>query len=161
MICSPENIYKTWPIRLNDISGRKYCLFSSCLSYFWISFYIYYVLHHLIFIFLFFSFSLFLFYSILGSNAVIVALGGLVSSLIGGVISDRLANPPVKKDGSVDRPRARAWVPAIGTYAYVHSLILCCTGTRIAKPCVVLWCVVLFCSGNDSDELWEHQHSNT
>ena len=54
-------------------------------------------------------------FSSLGSNAVIVALGGLVSSLIGGVISDRLANPPVNKDGSLDRPRARAWVPAIGS----------------------------------------------
>ena len=57
-----------------------------------------------------------------GSNAVIVALGGLVSSLIGGVISDRLANPPLKKDGSADRPRARAWVPAIGTtHTYTHA----------------------------------------
>jgi hypothetical protein len=63
---------------------------------------------------------------------VIVALGGLVSSLIGGVISDRLANPPVKKDGSADRPRARAWVPAIGnTHTHTHTHTHYCA----ANPC--------------------------
>ena len=49
-----------------------------------------------------------------GSNAVIVAIGGLLSSLIGGFISDYLASPPPRADGSPARPRARAWVAAIG-----------------------------------------------
>ena len=75
----------------------------------------------------------------------IVALGGLVSSLIGGVISDRLANPPVKKDGSVDRPRARAWVPAIGAYPYVHCLVLYLHLHCKSVCCVVLCRVVLCC----------------
>lgn len=52
--------------------------------------------------------------TLLGSNAVIVAAGGLLSSLLGGVISDYLANPKVQADGTTPKPRARAWVPAIG-----------------------------------------------
>lgn len=66
----------------------------------------------------------------------IVALGGLVSSLIGGVISDRLANPPVKKDGSADRPRARAWVPAIGA-THTHTPVLQIRVHRVIKQTVL------------------------
>jgi MFS family permease len=50
-----------------------------------------------------------------GGNAAIVAGGGLLSSLLGGFLSDYLANPSPKADGSIDKPRARAWVPAIGS----------------------------------------------
>jgi len=46
-----------------------------------------------------------------GSNAVVVACGGLFSSLVGGYISDALANPKTKGQ----RPIARSWVPAIGS----------------------------------------------
>ena len=54
------------------------------------------------------------YYCILGSNAAIVALGGLASSLLGGILSDYLANPKVLPDGTSVKPRARAWVPAVG-----------------------------------------------
>ena len=54
------------------------------------------------------------FYKPSGSNAAIVAGGGLLSSLIGGVVSDYLANPPEREDGVISRPRARAWIPAVG-----------------------------------------------
>lgn len=51
-----------------------------------------------------------------GSNAFIVAVGGLLSSLLGGYLSDRLANPSVdSSSGMRARPRARAWVPAVGS----------------------------------------------
>lgn len=46
-----------------------------------------------------------------GSNAAVVAGGGILSSLIGGYISDALANPKNKDQ----RPVARSWVPAIGS----------------------------------------------
>lgn len=46
-----------------------------------------------------------------GSNAAIVAGGGLLSTLAGGYISDRLTNP-ADPDAV---PKARAWVPAIGS----------------------------------------------
>jgi len=46
-----------------------------------------------------------------GSNAAVVAVGGVLSSLLGGYISDKLSAP---KDPSV-KPRARAWVPAVGS----------------------------------------------
>ena len=46
-----------------------------------------------------------------GSNALVVSMGGLLSTIIGGYISDSLANP---KDPS-KRRIARAWVPAIGS----------------------------------------------
>jgi MFS family permease len=46
-----------------------------------------------------------------GSNAAIVALGGILSSLLGGWLSDRLANPA---DPSA-RPQARSWVSAVGS----------------------------------------------
>ena len=45
------------------------------------------------------------------ANAFIIAIAGVLSSLIGGYISDAIANP---KDNS-QRPYARAWVPAIGS----------------------------------------------
>ena len=54
------------------------------------------------------------YHCILGSNAAIVALGGLVSSLLGGILSDYLANPKALPDGTTAKPRARAWVPAVG-----------------------------------------------
>ncbi|KAJ1435295.1 major facilitator superfamily domain-containing protein, partial [Ochromonadaceae sp. CCMP2298] len=47
-----------------------------------------------------------------GSNAAIVAGGGILSSLLGGWISDRLANPV---DPSSTRPLARSWVSAVGS----------------------------------------------
>ena len=43
-----------------------------------------------------------------------MALGGLASSLLGGILSDYLANPKVLSDGTSVKPRARAWVPAVG-----------------------------------------------
>ncbi len=46
-----------------------------------------------------------------GSNAAIVAGGGLLSTLAGGYISDRLTNPADPNTA----PKARAWVPAIGS----------------------------------------------
>ena len=46
------------------------------------------------------------------SNAAIVAGGGLLSTLLGGFISDKLANP---EDPSKQTPQARAWVPAVGS----------------------------------------------
>ena len=46
-----------------------------------------------------------------GSNAAIVAGGGLLSTLAGGYISDRLTNPT----NPDTIPKARAWVPAIGS----------------------------------------------
>lgn len=46
-----------------------------------------------------------------GSNALVVSIGGLLSTIIGGYISDSLANP---KDQS-QRRIARAWVPAVGS----------------------------------------------
>jgi MFS family permease len=45
-----------------------------------------------------------------GSNAAIVAVGGLVSSLLGGFLSDRLSAP------SSGRAYSRIWVPAVGSW---------------------------------------------
>ena len=45
------------------------------------------------------------------ANAFIIAIAGVLSSLVGGYISDAIANP---KDNS-RRPYARAWVPAVGS----------------------------------------------
>eukprot|EP00596_Hydrurales_sp_CCMP1899_P010529 CAMPEP_0119047156 /NCGR_PEP_ID=MMETSP1177-20130426/51284_1 /TAXON_ID=2985 /ORGANISM="Ochromonas sp, Strain CCMP1899" /LENGTH=326 /DNA_ID=CAMNT_0007021341 /DNA_START=855 /DNA_END=1835 /DNA_ORIENTATION=+ len=53
--------------------------------------------------------------SFAGGNAAIVAGGGLLSSLLGGFLSDYLANPSPRPDGTVAKPRARAWVPAVGS----------------------------------------------
>lgn len=53
----------------------------------------------------------------------IVAIGGLLSSLIGGFISDYLASPPPRADGSPSRPRARAWVAAVGEREITSNLI--------------------------------------
>eukprot|EP01036_Dinobryon_divergens_P031220 gene31220-40584_t len=44
-----------------------------------------------------------------------MTVGGLSSTLLGGFLSDLLANP---KNTSL-RPRARAWIPAIGSGAFV------------------------------------------
>jgi MFS family permease len=46
------------------------------------------------------------------SNAAIVAGGGLLSTLVGGYVSDRLTNP---SDPESNPPKARAWVPAVGS----------------------------------------------
>jgi predicted MFS family arabinose efflux permease len=46
-----------------------------------------------------------------GSNAIVVGVGGLLSAVVGGYLSDRLANPPVPGD----KPIARAWIPAVGS----------------------------------------------
>lgn len=46
-----------------------------------------------------------------GTNAIIVAIGGLLSSLLGGYLSDRLT----AGNNLTGRPRARAWVPAVGS----------------------------------------------
>lgn len=73
-----------------------------------------------------------------GSNAFIVAAGGLMSSILGGYISDRLANPDPKlkqntsapavaaysPSTAVSFPLARAWVPAIGSLLAVPAWTL-------------------------------------
>jgi predicted MFS family arabinose efflux permease len=46
-----------------------------------------------------------------GTNALVVGIGGLASSLIGGYISDRIANP----SSPGIRPAPRALVPAVGS----------------------------------------------
>lgn len=48
-----------------------------------------------------------------GSNAAVIAVGGLTSSLLGGYISDKLS-----ESGSIsflNLPKSRSWVPAIGS----------------------------------------------
>lgn len=49
--------------------------------------------------------------SFAGSNALIVSVGGLLSSVIGGYVSDSLARPVDKSQ----RPVAGVWVPAVGS----------------------------------------------
>jgi sugar phosphate permease len=49
-----------------------------------------------------------------GSNAFIVAVGGLLSSLLGGYLSDLISSPDKNKNPT-GKVRARAWVPAIGS----------------------------------------------
>ena len=62
-----------------------------------------------------------------GSNALIVSIGGLSSSLLGGYLSDILANPVKNTDinpssstslsssNRLLRTRSRSWVPAVGS----------------------------------------------
>ena len=78
-----------------------------------------------------------------GSNAAVVAAGGFLSSLIGGYISDRLANPA----DPTARPRARMWVPAVGSLlaaplwaAFVaadepSTAVLCLLGEYLVAEC--------------------------
>ena len=47
-----------------------------------------------------------------GSNAVIMTVGGLASTFLGGYLSDVLSNPKSKDI----KPRARSWIPAIGRF---------------------------------------------
>lgn len=54
-----------------------------------------------------------------GSNALIMTVGGLSSTLLGGYLSDILSNP---KDPTAT-PLARSWVPAVGRYTL--RLLLC------------------------------------
>ena len=49
-----------------------------------------------------------------GSNAFIVAVGGLLSSLLGGYLSDLISSPDKNKNPT-GKVRGRAWVPAIGS----------------------------------------------
>ena len=53
------------------------------------------------------------------SNAAVVAFGGLLSSVVGGYISDVLANPKPDK-----KAVARTWVPAVGSILAVPAWIL-------------------------------------
>lgn len=51
-----------------------------------------------------------------GSNAAIVAVGGLLSSLVGGYISDQISEGGGGRGGvGGSKGRARAWVPAVGS----------------------------------------------
>eukprot|EP01038_Epipyxis_sp_PR26KG_P008728 gene8728-11793_t len=79
-----------------------------------------------------------------GSNAVVVAGGGLLSSLLGGYISDYLSNP---KAGENRIARSRSWVPAIGSLLAVplwagfvlsdspEISALCLLGEYLAAEC--------------------------
>lgn len=49
-----------------------------------------------------------------GSNAFIIAVGGLASSLLGGYLSDRIASSTTATLGA-KLPRGRAWIPAVGS----------------------------------------------
>ena len=56
-----------------------------------------------------------------GTNAVVVSVGGLLSSILGGYVSDLLAKP-----GSIDENKgiARSWVPAVGSLLAVPAWVL-------------------------------------
>ena len=68
-------------------------------------------------------------------NALIISIGGLASSLIGGALSDRLSNP---QDPNT-RPRARAWVPALGSLLAVPSWIAFCQTDNAAAAAAFLF----------------------
>ena len=56
-----------------------------------------------------------------GTNAVVVSCGGLLSSIIGGYVSDILAKPVPGDEG---KGLARSWVPAVGSILAVPAWIL-------------------------------------
>ena len=57
-----------------------------------------------------------------GSNAAIIAVAGIFSCIVGGIIADKLANP----EGSSRQPIARTWVPAVGSLLAVPMWVLFC-----------------------------------
>jgi MFS family permease len=78
-----------------------------------------------------------------GSNALIVSMGGLLSTIIGGYISDSLANP---KDQS-QRRIARAWVPAVGSLlaAPLWAAFVLVDNPAYAAVCLFLEYIVAEC----------------
>merc|ERR1711907_637521 len=56
-----------------------------------------------------------------GTNAIVVSVGGLLSSILGGYISDVLTKPGSNGENS---GLARSWVPAIGSLLAVPAWIL-------------------------------------
>ena len=78
-----------------------------------------------------------------GSNAFVVSMGGLLSTIIGGYISDSLANP---KDPS-KRRIARAWVPAIGSIlaAPLWAAFVLVDDPTYAAGCLFLEYIVAEC----------------
>ena len=57
-----------------------------------------------------------------GSNAAIIAVAGIFSCVVGGIIADKIANP----EESDRQPIARTWVPAIGSLLAAPMWVLFC-----------------------------------
>ena len=75
------------------------------------------------------------------TNAVVVGVVGLLSTVVGGYLADLLANPPAN---SGRKPRARAWIPAIGSILTVPCWIFFIRASTIEMTMVALTFEYLF-----------------
>ena len=75
------------------------------------------------------------------TNAIVVGVVGLLSTVLGGYLADLIANPP---DNSKRKPRARAWIPAIGSILTVPCWIFFIQASTLEMTMVALAFEYLF-----------------